>query len=137
MRIYLQHYTNILPSPIMKVGGFGYYPLRPTLHWSLLGLLPLMNSRVVNVETGVEKNTIYTFSDKPCKYAIIEPIHKLSHKIIGGVPEDLYSLDEHEPSDESLIFIPKKEINIKHTYFSGIVVYYDGLLINAVKNYCG
>lgn len=135
MKVYVQHYTNYLPSPVMKVGGTGPCPIRPTLHWSLLGVYPFKLETFFDFETG--KNTIKkicTFLDCPTKYAIIEAVHRLSYKIIGGTPDDLYSFGEHEPSDESYIFIPTEEKNDSHKKLASTIIYYDGNIVDAVMH---
>lgn len=156
--IYVQHLTNILPIPLMKVGGFYRYPYRPTLHWSLLGTHPLLREISIDLYNGKKTENNFDFTNVSKKYAIIEPIHQISHKIIGGIPEDLYSLGEHIPSNESYIFIPINEQNIQYQYqnqqnndqqnndqqnkhnipeyLMDKIIYYENNLIGAIKNHC-
>src|SRR5579872_5968123 len=135
--IYVQHLTNILPYPKMQVGGFARYKRRPTLHWSLLGLLLSLMSHELDIDTGKSNKKYFNFEQNPTKYAIIESLHQISHKIIGGIPCDLYTLGEHIPSSKSYIFIPMSEKELYNmSDYHGKVVYYDGFILDIMKTYC-
>ena len=136
-KLYVRHITQCLPAPTMLVGGKSVDPgvekvkCRPTLHWSLLGFEPPMASIYVSQIDGKITSHQITFDEKKYRYAILEKLDVLGSKIIGGTPDDIYTLGTHTPSEHSYIIVPQNELTlIDKNIYKGKLISYDNEVIN-------
>lgn len=137
-QIYLCHRSNFFPWPLMKIGGvkieycsldeskenvsrfhFGKeleIPYRGTLHWALPGTIPSQSYKVSGKDLPI--------LDSAFPYLIFEK----NIDIYSGHPNDFYSIGDHIPSKDSIIFIPQEELNRKNEIlklFPGKIIGYN------------
>ena len=117
-KLFAVHITHIFPTfdstcgrYVMRCGGAihktlpdgskrvePYFTMRPTLHWAV--------NKVVDT-LRYEGGGLFEYGQK---YAIIEPLSKLSDEIWGGDGDDIMTLGDHWLSDSALLIMPEREV---------------------------
>jgi hypothetical protein len=94
--IYLRHLTEVLPSPVMIVGGVDVR-FRPTLHWSIVGVEVQIALLTID-QDGDQKNP-YSLESGNNKYGILERFDILAPFVIGGECWDIFTFGHHMVND--------------------------------------